>query len=139
MAAIRGIGSYIENSGLDDVFVESGIYGPCTLRQILDCTHYKRSISAHSSLFLALYELMFESYLNLNPHIRGPCVDIVKQFEKAISSGNEDKDSIDKHRNILDFISTSMSSSKNEFLLKGFEDPKFKAAFNCICTLLMSF
>ena len=88
MAAICGIGSNIGNSGLDDIFVESGIYGPATLHQIMDCTHYKRSVTAHSVMLLALYELMFESFVRKNPHVRGPCVNISKEFETTLKIVN---------------------------------------------------
>ena len=44
MAVIRAIGSSIEGSGLDDLWVESGVYGPNTVRQILNCTHYRRAV-----------------------------------------------------------------------------------------------
>ena len=68
-----------------DIFVESGMYGPATLRQILDCTHYKRAIYALICLFLALYILLFESFLEANLHVRGTCVDTVETFEEAIT------------------------------------------------------
>ena len=36
------MGKYIENSGLDQVFIESSIYGPTTLNQIVQGKHMKR-------------------------------------------------------------------------------------------------
>ena len=47
MAALRALGTSIENSGIDDAWIEADVYGPATTRQILKCSHYKRSLSAH--------------------------------------------------------------------------------------------
>ena len=46
-AFLKVVGKYIENSGLDQVFIESGVYGPPTLNQILQGKHMKRSIEAY--------------------------------------------------------------------------------------------
>ena len=51
---LKVIGKYIEESGLGQIFVESGIYGEDTLKQILGGKHVKRSITAHATLYLAL-------------------------------------------------------------------------------------
>ena len=51
---LKVIGKYIEESGLGQIFVESGIYGENTLKQILGGKHVKRSITAHATLYLAL-------------------------------------------------------------------------------------
>ena len=47
MCALRALGSSVENSGIDDAWIESDVYGSATTRQILKCTHYKRSLCAH--------------------------------------------------------------------------------------------
>ena len=39
MAHLRGIGTYIENSGLDSIWIESNTYGPAVVRSIKSCTH----------------------------------------------------------------------------------------------------
>ena len=47
----------IGNSGLDEIFVESGIYGPQTLEQMKGGKHLKRSFEAYLTQYNALYEL----------------------------------------------------------------------------------
>lgn len=42
IAQLRTIGAYIEDSGIDMCWVESGLYGPATVRQILEGNHVKR-------------------------------------------------------------------------------------------------
>ena len=38
MAALRALGTSMENSGIDDAWIEADVYGSPT-RQILKCTH----------------------------------------------------------------------------------------------------
>ena len=45
--SLRAIGSFIENSGIDDACVQSDIYSPATCRQILEGKHIKRALDAH--------------------------------------------------------------------------------------------
>ena len=59
-AFLKCIGKFIGNSGLDEIFVESGIYGPQTLEQIKSGKHLKRSFEAYLTLYIALYELYLE-------------------------------------------------------------------------------
>ena len=53
MAALRALGSSIENSGIDDAWLEADLYGLATIRQILKCTHYKRALHAHLYTYMA--------------------------------------------------------------------------------------
>ena len=53
-AMLKVIGKYIDESGLDRLFVESGIYGPTTLAQIKDGKHMKRGFEAFMILYLSL-------------------------------------------------------------------------------------
>ncbi len=56
MASLRALGNSIENSGIDDAWIEADVYGSATTRQILQCKHYKRSLRAHVYTYVALYE-----------------------------------------------------------------------------------
>ncbi len=47
MASLIALGTSIENSGIDDAWIEADVYGSATTRQILQCKHYKRSLRAH--------------------------------------------------------------------------------------------
>ena len=49
IAQLRTIGSYIESSGLDDVWTESDSYGPATVKQILEGKNMKRGLEAHAT------------------------------------------------------------------------------------------
>ena len=54
-AMLKCIGKYIEDSGLDRLFVEAGLYGQSTLSQVLNGKHMKRAMEAHLTMYLAPY------------------------------------------------------------------------------------
>ena len=57
MAQLRTIGAFIEDSGLDMCWVESDLYGPSTVKQILGGNHVKRGEVAHTITLQALFSL----------------------------------------------------------------------------------
>ena len=63
MAALRALGTSIEDSGFDDAWVEAGIYGSTTKHQILDGNHMKRVLTAHSMTYPVLSDLIVEAFL----------------------------------------------------------------------------
>ena len=68
-AFLKCIGKFIDNSGLDEIFVESGIHGPQTLEQRKGGKHRKRSFEAYLTLYIALYELDLEELASFYPEI----------------------------------------------------------------------
>ena len=44
---LGSLGRYIEGSGLDDIWIEKGLYGPAVIRQIFSGKHLKRGVEAH--------------------------------------------------------------------------------------------
>ena len=62
LCTLRGIGSYIENSGIDDAWIESEMYGPTTCRQILEGKHMKRALDAHVTTLQVLFDLTLELF-----------------------------------------------------------------------------
>lgn len=73
MAALRALGSSIENSGIDDAWIEADVYGTATTRQILKCSNYKRCLRAHIYSYIALYELVLEEFFKDKPEIKDAC------------------------------------------------------------------
>jgi len=71
MPALRALGTSIENSGIDDAWIEADVYGPATTRQILKCSHYKRALRAHVHTYTALYELLLEEFFTEMQHLKG--------------------------------------------------------------------
>lgn len=83
MAALRGLGASIENSGIDDAWTEADVYGSATTRQILKCTHYKRSLQAHIYSYVALSEMAIEEFFKDNPHLKEVCIVATDKVQTA--------------------------------------------------------
>ena len=65
--ALAALGKYVEGSGIDQAWVEAGIYSPTTVTQILNGKHMYRALEAHTVTLLALYSLYFRKFLELQP------------------------------------------------------------------------
>jgi len=85
MAALRALGTCIENSGIDDAWLEAGVYGSATICQILKCAHYKRTLRAHIHMYMALYELLLEKFFKEKPHLKAICSQPVNKLQEACS------------------------------------------------------
>ena len=57
ITVLRTIGCYVEESGLDTCWLEADIYGPATIKQILEGNHVKRGEAAHLVTLQALFAL----------------------------------------------------------------------------------
>ena len=63
MAQLRTIGAYIENSGLDFSWTKEDLYGPATVKQILEGRHVRRkAIEAHVVTMQTLFSLYKEAF-----------------------------------------------------------------------------
>ena len=67
MAQLRTIGAFIENSGIDMAWIESDLYGPNTVKQILEGNHVKRGEAAHLVTLQAFFILYQEAFLQHVP------------------------------------------------------------------------
>ena len=65
--SLAALGKYVEGSGIDQAWVEAGLYSPTTVTQILNGKHVYRAIEAHTVTLLALYSLYFRNFLQLQP------------------------------------------------------------------------
>ena len=63
MASLRALGASIDGSGFDEGWIEAGLYGSTTMRQILEGNHMKRALTAHSITYSALSDLHMEAFL----------------------------------------------------------------------------
>ena len=81
MAALRTAGTSIENNGLDDAWIEAGLYGPLTTRQILEGKHLKQALNAHLTTIQALFDLYLEGSFQEEEALK-------KAFESDIAAIN---------------------------------------------------
>ena len=59
MAQLRKIGAFMENSGLGQCWIESELYGPATVKQIINGEHVKRGETAYIQALFVLYQEAF--------------------------------------------------------------------------------
>jgi len=88
MAMLRTIGAYMENSGLDMCWTESELYGPSTVKQILDGNHVKRGQRAHMTTLQALFMLYLEAFCKV-PETHLVLQNVVKELADACTNGTK--------------------------------------------------
>ena len=64
MAMLRTIGAYIDSSGIDMCWIESELYGPSTVKQILDGNRVKRGEKAHMITLQACMVFIVPSWVS---------------------------------------------------------------------------
>lgn len=62
MAQQRAIGSFTHNSGIDMYWIESQLYGPFTIKQIIEGKHVRRGEVAHLITLEALFDMYLEAF-----------------------------------------------------------------------------
>ena len=134
MAALRAAGSYIEGSGLDDAWVEADIFSPTTVREILKCKHYKRTLNAHIASLLALFSLYQKAFFADNPRLLAQAELLEKQVEQSCNDRIAVEES---HKAMVQEINDKLSSKLEEFNQRNLVQPIFKVFFNYM-ELIMS-
>ena len=91
ITVLRAIGCYVEDSGLDTCWLEADIYGPATIKQILEGNHVKRGEAAHLVTLQALFALYQKAFFQSSQKDYEAIADLVVQVVDACSTEtNED-------------------------------------------------
>jgi hypothetical protein len=85
MAALLALCTSMDDSGIDDAWIEADVYGSATTRQILKCTHYKRALRAHKYSYAALYEMALDEVFKDNPQLKEVYLEATEGVEAACS------------------------------------------------------
>ena len=87
-AMLKFIGKYIDNSGLDQAFIEAEIYGNVTIEQINGGKHMKRAFEAFQTLYVTLFQMYIEELIKTNPIIekdlRSGIIDLCQLMTKQL-------------------------------------------------------
>ena len=89
MAQLRTIGSYIQNSGIDLIWTEADLYGPSTVKQILEGNHVKRGQTAHVITLQALFNLYQEAFLVKYPDLKPLLEQATSRLDEAFATNKE--------------------------------------------------
>ena len=96
-AYLKVIGKYIENSGLDQLFVEANIYGPTTLHQILKGKHMKRAVEAYMCLYLSIFKLYIAAFVEHIPALDDTILPEAKVHSLYVSENISSKTKVEDH------------------------------------------
>ena len=135
MADLRALGSSIENSGIDDAWIEADVYGTATTRQILKCKHYKRSLRAHIYSYVALYEMVMEEFFKENPQLKEVCWQATEQLEEACS----EKDKSAKVQYAKQANTTLLKALTNAEVEREFKESEAQKAKNAMFRSIMNY
>ena len=91
MAALRALGTSIENSGIFDAWIQADVYGSTTTRQHLKCAHYRSTLRAHIDMNMALYELLLDKFSTEKPNLKSICSKPVNQVMEACARSAVDR------------------------------------------------
>ena len=133
MAALRAAGALIEGSGLDHAWVEADIFGPATMRQILECRNYKRVLIAHVITLQALFFLYEKAFFTNNKELSKELQALVLSINEACAEGC---DVPDVHQTMAQAIASKMEKKMDEFNQSNSGKPMFKVFFDYIMLIL---
>ena len=88
MAELYCIGAYIENSGIDFCWTEADLYGPTTVKQIIEGKHVKRGVEAHMITLQALFTLYQEAFFQEHPDLLGRLTNAAVQLDHSCRDGS---------------------------------------------------
>lgn len=90
MALLRTIGSFIDSSGIDLCWTESELYGPATVRQIIEGKHVRRGVNAHLITLQALFTMYQESLFQDDLQSRQRLEQVAKELSEACTGGKKE-------------------------------------------------
>ena len=139
MAMLRTIGAYIDSSGIDMCWIESELYGPSTVKQILEGNHVKRGEKAHMITLQALFALYLDEFLKTLPELRQCLENLSREVIEAFKEG--DKEKIERaHQCFVDGISSSKVIEKMlEFDAANNRSPLFVVMRHYMCMIMEMF
>ena len=115
MAQLRTIGASIENSGLDMCWVESDLYGPSTVKQILGGNYVKRGETVHTVALQALFSLYQEALFVRHPFVHTIIEKSANQLSDACKKGDKHDITV-KHEELSQTItSTELAAKMKQF------------------------
>ena len=86
LCAIRCLGKTIEGSGIDEAWVEADMYSSVTVNQIINGSHYSRSLEAHEVTLQVLFDLWIEEFFAERPAARRALEGSVELLATACAS-----------------------------------------------------
>ena len=126
MTMLKTIGAYVENSGIDLCWVESELYGPSTVRQILDGNYVKRGQNADIKTVQALFTLYQEAFFKQHRELHETLQSLTQELYEAWKDGTRtrgkkahmDMVSATDNLNIIEKMSTFEAANTSNPMFK---------------------
>lgn len=92
LCALRCLGSTLESSGLDESWIEAGLYSSVTTAQILEGSHHSRALAAHQISLQVLFDLWINMFFEQNPDL---CTEMTVAIQK-VQTVRQTNDGVDQ-------------------------------------------
>jgi len=123
MAMLRTIGAYIDNSGIDMCWTEADLYGPSTVKQIIEGNHVKRGERAHLLTLQSLFKLYYEAFEKQEPILCQNLQQLSEYVKESCKTATK-ASIIDAHNGVVSHMSsTEMLQKMAEFDLSKKSNP----------------
>ena len=128
---LKVIGKHIESAGLEDIWVESGLFAPNSINAIMEGKAYYRAVRGHTLAYEALWRIrwkLFEAWLEESTQKLDDNTDIDKVVSllntKQSRYDEATKEAVEHSASIL--LNGSTMKLLEEFNIKFAEQPNFK-------------
>ena len=126
MAQLRTIGVFMENSGLDLWWIELELYGPATVKQIINGKHVKRGETAHMITLQELFALYQKAVFQQDPSSYRCLEELAKQLCDACIDGFKEQLKEVHHKVLQNTELLQIIEKMNVFDAKQDKVPLFK-------------
>lgn len=97
---IRCLGKTVEHSGIDEAWIQAGLYSSVVVNQIINGSHYDRAVEAHEITLQALADLWLGEFFKENPLVLDTLSESMEKLVKACKAeDSEDRDCMVKEAN----------------------------------------
>jgi hypothetical protein len=133
MAQLRTLGSFVDNSGIDLCWIESDLYGPATVKQIIDGNHVKGGLTIHMVTLQVLFTLYQKSFFStLDNHSVLKIEELAKNVGNACTDGKKTEVSKASQQMVEGLRSLDITRKMENFEEENSKNPEFQVS-NCYC------
>lgn len=102
LCALLCLGAALESSGLDEAWIEAGLYSSVTVVQILNRKHHNRALDAHQITLQVLFDLWIEAFSEQHPVLLNKLTSALENVRTSCQNG---LDIAQAHRELVNLAS----------------------------------
>lgn len=138
-AMLRTIGSYIDSCGIDMCWIKPELYGPSTVKQIIDGKHVKRGKRAHMITLQALFSLYLEAFLKGSPDVHHILEELSMKVGDACKEGTRENIQTAHHSSTNAIQSSEVVKKMSDFDAANATNPLFTVFCQYMCMVMEMF